>query len=104
MEKKLPKVFANNAKKEFNNNEKVFYSKDGETREVSPKKHNDKNIYQKLNEIFSSERYVYKADVEIKTRSGNKKTKLIGQNNTHVITIDNELIPITDIDDINLLN
>lgn len=110
MEKKLPKVFANPQEKTFTNNEKVYYSKDNSSLESNQKSKEtddgllrgteDKNIYQKLNEIFTSERYVYKADVEIITKTGKINTKVIGQNRTHVITMDNQLIPITDIEDI----
>ena len=110
MDKKLPKVFAKKQPKEFNNNEKVFYSKDtksdGDDRNSKLDKVNieTKNIYQKINDIFSSERYVYKAEVEIKTNNDIIKTKIIGQNKTHLITIDNQLIPITIIQDINFIN
>lgn len=111
MNKKLPKVFANAYDKEFHNNECVYYSKetelDEDTTSVKEKKDGEKasnaptkNIYQKLNEIFSSEKYVYKAEVNIKTKAGKIKTKIIGQNRTHIITMDDELIPITDIEDI----
>ena len=113
MEKKLPKVFANPQEKNFTNNEKVYYSKEKLDFEPIDKKSIDdsnwvrtsdnKNIYQKLNDIFSSERYVYKADVEIITKNGLINTKLIGQNRTHVITMDNKLIPITEIEDIKFL-
>lgn len=113
MDKKLPKVFANKPNKEFNNNDRVFYSKEEKSdditrnsniHELNQNSMNVKNIYQKINEIFNSERYVYKAEVEIKTNKRNIKTKVIGQNKTHLITIDNELIPITDIEDINYVN
>lgn len=116
VEKKLPKVFANKIEKELNNNKKIFYSKENTNTSESNrfdrslKENNEirsresKNIYQKINDIFSSEKYVYKADVNIRTKSGNIKTKIIGQNSTHLITIDNELIAITDIEDINYVN
>ena len=103
MDKKLPKVFANKVDKKFKNNEKVFYSKNDDQENAPEIKKEEKNIYQKINEIFSSERYVYKADVEIKTKTGIIKTKVIGQNKTHLITLDNNLIPITDIEDINYI-
>lgn len=103
MDKKLPKVFANKVDKKFNNNEQVFYSKEDNQKEDVETKQEGKNIYQKINEIFSSERYVYKADVEIKTKTGIIKAKVIGKNKTHLITLDNELIPITDIEDINYI-
>lgn len=106
MDKKLPKIFANTPNKKFNNNERVYYSNEARDKTSEPKNKNvdnfsqEKNIYQKLNEIFSSEKYVYKAEVEIKMKTGTIKTKVIGQNRTHLITMDNQLIPITDIEDI----
>lgn len=113
MQKKLPKVFANPQQKQFNNNEKVYYSKE-EVRDdkigsnlsnrIDLKNIESKNIYQKLNDIFSSERYVYKADVDIMTKNGKIRTKLIGQNRTHVITMDNQLISIGDIEDIKFID
>lgn len=113
MEKKLPKVFANPQQKQFNNNEKVYYSKEevrSDKREsnlsdqISSRNIESKNIYQKLNDIFSSERYVYKADVDIITKNGVMRTRVIGQNRTHVITMDNQLISIGDIEDIKFIN
>lgn len=112
VEKKLPKVFANQANKKFNNNNKISCSTD--IRQSNGEKSNnnfestktinsDKNIYQKISDIFNSEKYVYKATVEIKTSKGLKTTNIIGQNRTHLITIDNELIPITDIEDIYII-
>ena len=105
MNKKLPKVFANKIDKNITNNEKIYYSNRMSKDEVLPSKSqtDDKNIYQKINDIFSSEKYVYKANVDIKLKSGNKKTKIIGHNNGYLITIDNELIPISDIQDISFL-
>lgn len=110
MKKELPSVFANPQEKKFTNNERVYYSKEkdkitSETKEENMQKNfwknsDSKNIYQKLNDIFNSEKYVYKAEVDIKTNNKTFKTKIIGQNRTHIITMDNELIPITDIVDI----
>ena len=104
MDKKLPKVFANKIDKNIANNEKVYYSSKMIKDEELPResKIDDKNIYQKINDIFSSEKYVYKANVDIKLKNGNKTAKIIGHNNGYLITIDNELIPISDIEDINL--
>lgn len=111
MDKKLPRVFANPQEKKFNNNKKIYYSKDEQNDGGSDKENKrmayltsneiSKNIYQKLNDIFNSEKYVYKADVDITTKQGVLKTKIIGQNRTHIITMDNELIAISEIDDIN---
>lgn len=103
MNKKLPKVFANRIDKNILNNEKIYYSGNSDKIESNAQKDNfdNKNIYQKINDIFNSERYVYKAEVDLKLKNGNKKVKIIGHNNGYLITIDNELIPIADIQDIN---
>lgn len=109
MEKNLPKVYANKIDKNLKNNEKVYYSKDEtekkeETRKVDKRKTlpdlSNKNVNQKINAIFNSPNYVYKADVEIKLKSGKVSKKIIGKNSTSIITMDNELIPISEIVDI----
>ena len=107
MNKKLPKVFANKIDKSLNNNDKVFYSsKDFIENEVIDDRSinkNNLNINQKINSIFSSPRYVYKADVNITTRDSILSKRIIGRNGTHLITIDNELIAISDILDIDFI-
>lgn len=104
MDKKLPKVFANTIDKELNNNERVYYERSDKNTKSSPKKTKDTtelNINQKINKIFGSSRYVYKADVKIKYKNGNTlNKKVIGRNKNELITMDNELIKVTDIDDI----
>lgn len=106
MEKKLPGIFANKIDKPLANNDKVAYGAKNETAasaETEQRKipiKTGKNVNQKLHDIFASPRYVYKADVKIVTKKGTITKKIIGQNNTHLITIDNELLPISDIEDI----
>lgn len=113
MDKKLPGVFANKIEKELNNNEKVFCSFNNNVGDRSINQEQKVgnttykqglNINQKINNIFNSPRYVYKAEVNITTRDGLITRKIIGQNSTHLITIDNELIPISDIKDIDFTN
>lgn len=109
MNKKLPGVFANKIEKNISNNEIVYYSSHEEKKDKEEKIKADtniehKNIYQKINDIFNSEKYVYKARVEIKLKDGIKKVNIIGYNNGYLITIDNELISITDIEDIKFLS
>ena len=102
MDKKLPGIFANKIDKPLANNERVAYG--AKEKPVEKEGRNvgttGKNINQKIHDIFASPRYVYKADVKIVTKNGTFTKKVIGQNNTHLITIDNELIPISDIVDI----
>ena len=102
MDKKLPKVFANKINKNIANNKKISYSERDNEKEmkIDSGKVNisgsQKNINQKINDIFNSTRYVYKADVEIKLKDKTIVRKVIGQNQ-------NELIPISDILDINFV-
>lgn len=101
MEKKLPEMFVNKVET-TGNNDKVFYSSNKDERTAPPteNKGNPKNINQKIKEIFNSSTYVYKADVELTVRGEVVTKKIVGRNSTHLITLENELIPISDITDI----
>lgn len=114
MDKKLPGIFANKIDKTLCNNENIYYScseKIDEDRNLMNNLELGKqsvtstlNVNQKINNIFSSNKYVYKADVNIITKQGKFVKKIIGQNKTHLITMENELIPISDIIDIDFVN
>lgn len=94
--KELPKVFQNNINKDFKNNSNVFYSSERNIEENI----DNRNVLQKINDIFSSPNYVYKANVEIVLKDKTVNKRIIGRNKNYIITMDNELIPITDIVDI----
>lgn len=106
MNNNLPKVFQNRIEKKITNNKKAYYSnnkeniikndtiKDNKNIEFS------KNINKKINDIFKSTNYVYKANVEIKTKTNTINTRIIGRNKKYLITFENEVIPIEDIIDI----
>ncbi len=114
MEKKVPGVFANKVDKNIGNNKKVYYSGQDERGNLEKSeneslsrssilenlKKGTRNINQKINDIFNSSNYIYKADVELKLKSGTVTKRIVGKNATHLITIENELIPISDIVDI----
>ena len=105
MDKKLPKVFQNKIDKDISNNNKFYYSankKNDNTVNENMKEEitNHKNINKKVNEIFSSPTYVYKANVEITTKDSTITTKIIGRNKSYLITMDNKTIKIDDIIDI----
>ena len=95
--KDLPKVFHNKIDKKIDNNRSVFYSNNtyNEDRTVDTR-----TVLQKINEIFSSPNYVYKANVEITLKDKKITKRIIGRNKNYIITMDNNLIPITDIVDI----
>ena len=108
MNKKLPKVFQNKIDKDISNNNKFYYSankdeNNNETKgETKSKIIKPNNINKKINEIFSSPSYVYKASVEITTKDSTITTKIIGRNKSYLITMDNKTIPINDIVDIKI--
>ena len=103
MEKKLPGIFAGKVDKKTGNNEDVYYSSQEVRESVQQGKINDsRNVNQKINDIFNSPNYIYKADVIIKTNSGEVTKRIVGKNATHLITIENELIPLTEIKDIRM--
>lgn len=104
MEKKLPKVYANKIEGKAGNNNDVYCSFDDKDERTvpSPNKLKGKNVNQKLNEIFNSANYIYKADVKLTLKDGTVTKRIVGRNTTHLITIDNELIPLSDIIDVEL--
>lgn len=104
MEKKLPKVFANKIDKIIKNNETVYYNRNEGKKEEPVKTNSTLSINQKINQIFGSSRYVYKADVIITTKDGILNKKIIGRNRSELITMDNEVIPINSIIDIAFKN
>lgn len=94
----LPKVYQNRNIGNVNNDQEYFYSK-------SPNKQQEKkdniNVENKINNLFKSNKYIYKINVHIVTKTNNEDTTIIGKINNNLITIDNSLIPIKDIIDIN---
>lgn len=101
MEKKLPGVYPGKVRKDAGNNAKMTYvgNNTEETVKNEPKEPaNELNISQKINRIFKSKNYIYKADVEITLKDGSHLNKrVVGKNNLNLITMDNELIPISNI-------
>lgn len=109
MEKKLPGVFVNKIGKKLDNNKSVYYGpREGEkqvNQEETIKTPQNReglslNVRQKINRIFQSVNYIYKMDVEITMKDKKIKKRVVGYNDNDLITFDNELIPISDIIDI----
>ncbi len=94
--KDLPKVFHNKIDKKFSNNRSVYYSSNSLNDEVV----DTRTIKQKINDIFSSPNYVYKANVDITLKDKKITKRIIGRNKDYIITMDNDLIPISEIVDI----
>lgn len=89
-------LFVNKFDKEFKNNEKVFYSKDNNIT-----RNNEKvDVRKAIADIFKANDFVYKADVTITTKDKKFNTTIIARNKNSLITMDNEIIKISDILDI----
>ena len=84
MKKNLPKVFKNKINKPLNNNSKVFYSS----------KNNTERNYTSIDELFKQNE-IYRINTTIELKDGRNIHKtIIGRSIKHLITINNELIPI----------
>ncbi len=89
-------LFVNKFDKEFRNNEKVFYSRGNNINREFEKV----DVRKKINDIFRSNDFIYKADVVITLKDRKLNTTIIARNNSSLITMDNEVIKISDILDI----
>lgn len=98
MDKKLPKVFVNKIDKQLKNNDSVFYGSKERKEEI--RKEKPFSLNQKINKIFGSSTYVYKADVLITLKDKKIEKKIVGRNKKELITFDGEIINISDILDI----
>lgn len=94
----LPKIYQNENISLDNHDQIVFMSSKNE--EVT----NPININDKLNRIFNNRSFFYKENVEIKTKNYTSIKKIIGKTKDYLITMNNELIPIKDIEDIKKIN
>lgn len=106
---KKPNVFVNRINKKINNNDCVYYGKAEREekkeikKEIKTEEVRGNNIEQKIVNIFSSPTYIYKVDVKITLKDKEVIKKIVGKNRNYLITMDNELIPIVDILDIELI-
>ena len=95
----LPKVFQNRNIGDINNDQEYFHSSNSKIQNNKEQKRI--NVEEKINNIFKSNKFVYKINVVISTKDEEINTTIIGKANHNLITINNELIPIKDILDIN---
>lgn len=98
--KELPKMYQNKINKKIDSIQKVYNSFEDRTTKVSDIKYGNISIDKKIEDIFTSPEYVYKADVTIVTDKETIKKRIVARNKNNIITIDNEYIPISIIRDI----
>ena len=92
-----PEMYRGNIKKEFNNNRSIYasYKDSGEIRV-----HDTSEVRKKINDIFTSNNFIYRTKVNIVIDNKIITKKVIGVYNNNLVTIDNEHIPINNIQDI----
>lgn len=89
-----PKVFANPINKKIDNVQDLFRS-DKDSRSINPV-----DVNKKINEIFASRNHVYKSKVRITLKDAVVEKEIVGKTNINLLTLDGNLIRITDILDI----
>lgn len=96
MDKDLPNIYKGTVNNSNNQDKSIL----GETLEVKENKDVEKDI----KKILTSKDFLYKAEVLITLKDNNKiKKTIIGSNNNSLITIDDELIDINNIQEIELI-
>lgn len=94
--KKLPNLYTNSFDKKIDNSlEYIKINNEEYTNNLSLTELN-----KKIDSIFKSKKYIYKIKVEITTKDKVFESYLIGKTKNNLITLDNELININDIENI----
>lgn len=94
--KKLPKIYQNNITKKINNNKTICYLKNEESLDPYI---GIPTIQEKIDQVFSGFGYSYNIPVTIKTPNRVYETSLIAKTESNIITLDNDVIPISNIID-----
>ena len=102
MARELPKMYQNKINKPINSIQKVYSSINEREDRHTSNRYSSISIDKKIDNIFNSADYVYKADVIIKTDKGTFNKQIVGINNDRLLTIDNSFIDIRDIRNIEL--
>lgn len=102
--KRLPKVYQNDFNKKIKNNREVCYL----DQERSSTSHTVESSFphsveDALLEIFSGVGYAYNIPIILTTTNKVYETSLIAKTKNNVITLDNDIIPISDIKNIDIL-
>ncbi len=101
MDKKLPKVFANEINHDINNNEKYYKSNESKKDlEVFKIDESNQSINEKINKLFLDSIHKYIIKAKIITVDDVIETKIVGRNRNSILTLDKKVIPIKDIVDI----
>lgn len=99
MEKKLPNIFKKDVSREHITNSKIFASNKN-IKNNSVREDTGVSVEDKIKKLFRSNRYVFNIGVIIKTKNEEYDTKIIGRIKNSLITAEEEVIPIIEIEDI----
>lgn len=101
MKKELPKIFKKDVNSNHTHNKKVYYSSEKENLVRSTTIKEDKSsVEEKIRKLFKSSRYIFNINVLIKTDKKDYDTKIAGKVKNSLVTVDNDVIPIIEINDI----
>ncbi len=97
--KKLPKIYQNPLEKKIKNNKelcKISFEREEES--------TSKSITEEIRSIFNGLGYSYNIPVIIKTKDKTYETSLIAHTKNYIVTLDNDVILISDISSIKRKN
>lgn len=102
MAKQLPKIFQSPISHKIENNNKMFYSLNQEKAAqnapiISQNNKNIESVEKTLDNLFHTTGYIFNIPVEIVTKEKKLQTKIAGKVKNTIITLDNDVIPITEI-------
>lgn len=92
-----PKMYRGNIKKDINNNRSIYASYN-DKKDI--RVYDSSEVRKKIDDIFNSSTFIYRTKVNIVVNGEVLVKKVIGVYNNNLVTIDNEHIPISMIDDI----
>ena len=92
-----PKMYRGEVRKDINNNRSIYASYSDK---FEVKSYDNSSVRKKINDIFSSNTFIYRTKVNIVMDNEILTKKVIGVYNNNLVTIDNEQIPINMIRDI----
>lgn len=102
---KKNKIYVNKIKKKIDNNQKSYNISEKDinniiNQEIVSKKDNNLTIREKLDELLNRNGYIFNVNVKIITNQKEYNTFIAGIVNNHLVTIDKDIINISDIKDI----
>ncbi|MCI8588802.1 MAG: hypothetical protein HFG40_04040 [Bacilli bacterium] len=103
MKKELPNIYKSEISNKFDRNLHTYHIPNDSSHSEKGVHHLDQeelSVEDKLKKLFQSSRYVFNIGVEIITKKRVYHTKIAGKVKNSIVTIDGEVIPMIEIDDI----